>query len=207
MASSSSASASAVFHIAIYDTTMDPPHKLAAVSELSSFGRFTRGSIEEFMNFAGSTVAKRTAVGSRQSVQERSYMVHAYTRSEGCTGIIITNAEYPPRIPHELLNRMLDEFITANPRSRWAGISDAVVSPPKLEEYLSKYQDPAQADNITKIQRELDETKIVLHKTIESVLDRGEKLDTLVQRSDNLSAASKMFYTNAKKQNSCCVVM
>lgn len=30
---------------------------------------------------------------------------------------------------------------------------------------------------MAKIQRDLDETKIILHKTIESVLDRGEKLD------------------------------
>lgn len=34
-----------------------------------------------------------------------------------------------------------------------------------------------QADKLTKIQQDLDETKIILHKTIESVLDRGEKLD------------------------------
>lgn len=45
-----------------------------------------------------------------------------------------------------------------------------------------------------KIQKELDETKIVLHKTIESVLERGEKIDNLVEKSDGLSAQSKMFY-------------
>ena len=45
-----------------------------------------------------------------------------------------------------------------------------------------------------KIQKELDETKIVLHKTIESVLERGEKIDSLVEKSDGLSAQSKMFY-------------
>lgn len=45
-----------------------------------------------------------------------------------------------------------------------------------------------------KIQKELDETKIVLHKTIESVLQRGEKIDDLVQKSDGLSSQSKMFY-------------
>ena len=58
-----------------------------------------------------------------------------------------------------------------------------------------KYQDPAQADSIMKIQKELDETKIVLHKTIESVLQRGEKIDDLVAKSDGLSAQSKMFYS------------
>lgn len=45
-----------------------------------------------------------------------------------------------------------------------------------------------------KIQKELDETKIVLHKTIESVLERGEKIDSLVEKSDGLSSQSKMFY-------------
>lgn len=79
-----------------------------------------------------------------------------------------------------------------------------------------------------KVQAELDETKVVLHKTIESVLERGEKLDNLVERSNALSAQSKMFYKTAKKvssiassfvfpsfvvlmsrlqQNSCCVLM
>jgi synaptobrevin family protein YKT6 len=51
-----------------------------------------------------------------------------------------------------------------------------------------------------RVQAELDETKVVLHKTIESVLDRGQKLDDLVQKSDALSAQSKMFYRTAKKQ-------
>lgn len=46
-----------------------------------------------------------------------------------------------------------------------------------------------------KIQKELDETKIVLHETINSVLKRGEKIDDLVAKSDGLSAQSKMFYT------------
>jgi len=51
-----------------------------------------------------------------------------------------------------------------------------------------------------KVQAELDETKIILHKTIESVLERGEKLDNLVDRSEALSSQSRMFYKTAKKQ-------
>ncbi len=39
------------------------------------------------------------------------------------------------------------------------------------------------------------------------VLERGEKLDDLVAKSSDLSTQSKMFYTSAKKQNSCCIVM
>jgi len=38
-----------------------------------------------------------------------------------------------------------------------------------------------------------------LHKTIENVLQRGEKLDDLVQKSDGLSAQSKMFYSEFRR--------
>ena len=57
-----------------------------------------------------------------------------------------------------------------------------------------------EASGIAAVQRELDETKIVLHQTIESVLQRGEKLDTLVAKSDELSGMSKGFYKQAKQQ-------
>lgn len=73
--------------------------------------------------------------------------------------------------------------------------SNPTLAFPELKDYIVKYQDPQQADSIMKIQKELDETKIVLHKTIESVLQRGEKIDDLVAKSDGLSAQSKMFYS------------
>ncbi|RZC56157.1 hypothetical protein C5167_015028 [Papaver somniferum] len=53
-------------------------------------------------------------------------------------------------------------------------------------------KDPAEADKLLKIERGLDETKIILHKTIDSVLERGEKLDSLVEKSSDLSAASQV---------------
>lgn len=88
---------------------------------------------------------------------------------------------------------MIDEFLAQYPRTAFAH-SSPKLDFPQLKEYIVKYQDPHQADSIMKIQKELDETKIVLHKTIESVLERGEKIDTLVEKSDGLNAQSKMFY-------------
>ncbi len=49
--------------------------------------------------------------------------------------------------------------------------------------------------------------QVVLHRTIESMLERGEKLDTLVGKSEDLSMASQMFYNQARKTNSCCKLM
>jgi synaptobrevin family protein YKT6 len=35
---------------------------------------------------------------------------------------------------------------------------------------------------------------VILHQTIESVLERGEKLENLVEKSTDLSMASQLFY-------------
>lgn len=126
-----------------------------------------------------------------------AYTFHAYGRTEGIAGIIITDHEYPALVAHQLLSKVVDEFLNKYPRNVFTA-SDAACPFPELKEYIVKYQDPQQADSIMKIQKELDETKIVLHKTIESVLERGEKLDSLVAKSDGLSAQSKMFYTQVR---------
>jgi synaptobrevin family protein YKT6 len=122
------------------------------------------------------------------------YTFHAYGRTEGVCGIIISDHEYPALVAHQLLSKVMDEFLSSHPRSSWQSASANSIVMPELKEYLTKYQDPHQADSIMKIQKELDETKIVLHKTIESVLQRGEKIDDLVAKSDGLSNQSKMFY-------------
>ena len=123
-----------------------------------------------------------------------AYTFHAYGRTEGIAGIIISDKDYPALVAHQLLSKIVDEFLSAHPRTSFAGANPQPLPFPQLKEYIVKYQDPQQADSIMKIQRELDETKIVLHKTIESVLERGEKIDTLVEKSNDLSAQSRMFY-------------
>lgn len=45
------------------------------------------------------------------------------------------------------------------------------------------------------------------HETIETAIERGQKIDTLIAKSDELSGSSKMFYKTAKKQNQCCKLM
>lgn len=101
---------------------------------------------------------------------------------------MITDLEYPYRPAFSLLTKLLDEnapllaalpspsaapsFGSASANAFGGNPSQAAAGglPPaqkgKLEgtlaTYLAKYQDPKQADTIMKVQKELDETKIVL---------------------------------------------
>jgi synaptobrevin homolog YKT6 len=158
------------------------------------------------------------------------YTFHCYARTEGLAAVIISK-NYPQLTAHSILSKILDEFLTDDRRTpdqkRNPKDNDATFA--ALKDYLQRYQDPAQASSITAIQQQLDETKIILHKTIDSVgfmapiqpgasimlsdtdtpqvLQRGEKIDDLVAKSSDLSTQSKAFYTTAKKQNSCCSLM
>ncbi|ODV89171.1 hypothetical protein CANCADRAFT_32507 [Tortispora caseinolytica NRRL Y-17796] len=194
-----------IYYIAVLKAET-PAKVLAAAKDLSSFSFFERSAVGESLEFFSSTVAERTQKGQRQSVEEGRYIAHTHVRSEGIAGVLISDADYPVRVAYTLIGKVLDEFITQYPRAVQDQPSDGY-SFPQLDEYIVKYQNPAQADTLMKVQQELDETKIVLHKTIESVLARGEKLDSLVDKSENLSMTTRQFYKQAKKTNSCCIIM
>uniref|UniRef100_A0A6M2EF72 Longin domain-containing protein n=1 Tax=Populus davidiana TaxID=266767 RepID=A0A6M2EF72_9ROSI len=167
------------------------PVILANAMDVSHFGYFQRSSVKEFIFFVGRTVAKRTPPGQRQSVQHEEYKVHTYNRN-GLCALGFMDDHYPVRSAFSLLNQVIDEYQKNFGESWRAAQADSTQPWPYLNEALTKFQDPAEADKLLKIQRELDETKIILHKTIDSVLARGEKLDSLVEKSSDLSAASQV---------------
>ena len=43
-----------------------------------------------------------------------------YGRSEGLAGVVISDHEYPKFVAHRLLNLIVEEFLTAHPRTEWA---------------------------------------------------------------------------------------
>lgn len=134
-------------------------------------------------------------------------MCHVYVRADNLAAVLIADHEYPQRVAHTLLTKVLDDFTVKVPKELWASTSENCSDFGTLPGYLAKYQDPREGDALTRMQGDLDETKIILKNTIEAVLDRGEKLDDLVEKSQQLSYSSKTFYKTAKKTNSCCTFL
>jgi synaptobrevin homolog YKT6 len=92
---------------------------------------------------------------------------------------LVSDSEYPGRVAFSLLQKTLDEFVMKCPRSNYDTKVNAITtgsaqppakgvgvlppaSFPQAQDYLTRYQDPRQADSIMRVQQELDETKIVL---------------------------------------------
>ncbi|KZC08839.1 PREDICTED: synaptobrevin homolog YKT6 [Dufourea novaeangliae] len=175
-----------------------------AAYDVESFSFFQRGSVKEFMGFVSKTIVERTQLSCRQSVKEGDYMCHVYVRADNLAAVLISDHEYPKRVAHTLITRVMDDFAARYPNSTWDTLSEATTDFSQINVYLAKYQNPNEADALTKMQTDLDETNIILRNTLEAALQRGEKLDDLVLKSEGLSAQSKAFYKTARKTNSCC---
>ncbi|KAJ2705934.1 palmitoyltransferase [Coemansia sp. IMI 203386] len=206
-----------VFHLAVIRVSAGAPTEesastsfiLSSASDLSSFSFFQRGSVAEFMNFFSATVAGRMDENQRKEIttnEQGEHKVHAFRpRGQLCV-TVLTDSEYPSRVAFGLASKILDDFTKLFARHQYIDTNE-MLTLPSLNHYIVSYQDPKQEDNIMKLQQELDQTTAVMRSTIEQLMDRGGKLNDLVDKSNYLSTSSRTFLKSAKKANSCCIVM
>ena len=198
-----------IFLMRVQSGAQADPVICSSAVDVSSVGFFQRSSAREFLFFLARTVAKRVAPGSRNQINQDAHVVYCHSRMDGLAGIAICDNEYNNRVAFSLLSTVLTDFTEKFP-GKWEnseGKKDNYCAWPDLDGTLTRYQNPEETDKILKIKKEIEETKLVMHQAIDGILERGEKIDTLVQRSDDLGGASKTFYKQAKKTNSCgCLI-
>lgn len=83
---------------------------------------------------------------------------------------------------------------------------EALAADPALADAFRRLSDPGSLTKIDKVKAGLKDVREIILDSIDKVLERGVKLDEMVEKSNDLSAQSKLFYKRTKKLNSCCVV-
>ena len=157
--------------------------------ELTSFSYFQRNSIKEFIVFFCNMIINNIDYNQNNRIEHNEFVIYCLkTVNNFCC--LICNNEYPSQPAYLTLYNIIHKQSTTN----------------ELEKLIIKIQDPLETNKIFKIQNNLNETKEILYNTIDSLLERGEKLENLVEKSNILSSQSKMFYSVAKKHNSCCYI-
>merc|ERR1711879_617994 len=143
------------------------PTLLSTEYELSSFNFFKRGTVQELVTFFIRQVVQRTRPGEKNVIDEGDYVCHAYVSGENLAAAVITDKSYPTRVALSLCALSLSEFRSAN-GDKWVNFNtDTQMATPSIKELLTKYQKPDEADNISRIQKELDEVKEILHHRID----------------------------------------
>ena len=116
------------------------------------------------------------------------------------------------RVAFDVVSRTMHEFneyVRSNLISIGNPTKDNFVSQynETLKNALAKYQDPTKADGMEKLKKDIEGTKEVLHTALEKLLDRGESIESLIERTDELSGSSKEFYKRANRSKCPCSIL
>ena len=93
---------------------------------------------------------------------------YCWTTADGISATAICDNEYPERAAYMLLNNLIldfREYFAADPSVYEDAVTDLVgkLPYPNIEEFLKKWQDPHEADQLMKVQKEIFEVKEIMH--------------------------------------------
>jgi synaptobrevin homolog YKT6 len=174
---------------------------------LSSFGFFQRNTVKETCIFSSREVSLRTLPGTSQSIEHAGHFCYVYSLQNELSVCCVTDKEYPSYFAMNFLVKVINIFQENVPKEEWENVKeDMDISIPELSALLDVYQDPTKVEKIETIKKELNETIQISTKTIDQILERGEKIEDLLDRTKDLSNTSKEFMIETKRMNKCCVL-
>jgi len=191
--------------IRMYRWQEERPIQLCAADELSFVGFIQRRMLREHINFACRTVCGRARPGDRTAVhlENDAGICYIAVHPSALAVTVVTDTEYPQRVVFSLIAELMQNFLQSG--IEWQGLQrDSEIKFPPLQESIRTYQNPAEADKLMKIESELDQVREIMHKNIDELLKRGETLDSLMAKSEDLSTVSYDFFKRAKRNNQCC---
>mmetsp|Transcript_100851 Transcript_100851/g.308342 ORF Transcript_100851/g.308342 Transcript_100851/m.308342 type:complete len:202 (-) Transcript_100851:87-692(-) len=191
----------------IYKWNGEKSAELMPNLELGAFNFFQRGAIKEHIKFHSRLSVSRTPLGQRFRIELSEHNIgycHTFVHPNGLGAAVMVDSEYPERVAKSLLSEATRVFLERC-QGKWEDKQeDTLVECPEVAELFLKYQNPAEADKITKIEKDLEDVKETVLKSMDDLCKRGENLDALMQKSADLSSTSVQFYRTAKKNNQCC---
>jgi len=161
--------------------------------------------LAEFTSTSGNftTVTRRIL---ERIPQKESKMSYVYDRhifhilvEEGLTFLCMADEEFGRRIPFAFLDDIKNRFIATYGNRGRSALAYAMNEEFSrvLQKQMEYYSNNPNADKVTRVKEDLDNVKSVMVQNIEKVLDRGERIELLVDKTENLNAAAVKF----KKQS------
>jgi synaptobrevin family protein YKT6 len=211
-----------VLNISIYEYDVEHPNRLATSMNDDEFSynflsRMYSTKIYEVINFSTRLAVKCTEPGVKQTIKINDLDFVAHTLTVNCSGIIlgvsmVTDTTYPKSAAYKALmsaSNMYIKYVGIDANKSKNKIGKDVVGDDLqydwLDNLLDKCKNPMEYDKITQINMTLKEVTDIMTRNIEEVIKRGDKLEDLIKKSNELSEDSKKFTDNAKKLNSWCI--
>jgi synaptobrevin family protein YKT6 len=196
-----------ILSIHVFSLYNDKPIILSSAFALSFVSIFQRGTLKDFLNFHSRLVIERVTKDTHAQVQLEKGICYAISNSDKIGVTMICDEEYPKRVAIDFLLKIHDNFKTFLQEKKIdlnMYTSDTDVKYDYIANEIEAWQDPSKKDTLMKLQNELNDVTDIMRQNLNELLKREENLESLMQKSNDLSATSVNFYKQAKKTNSCC---
>ena len=184
---------------------------LVLVASMDSSSTSSNDKMEMYKNQAKQLLKKlNPRSASKMSIETNPYIFH-YMIDQGICYLALTDKSYPKRLAFLFLEEIAKDFtadLNAEYGENWMHTVDTVgrqYAFIKFDRIIQKkrreYSDPNSSSNIEKINSDLQSIHSIMRKTIDDVLDRGNKLEDVTNMSKQLASDSKSLKWGAKKLN------
>eukprot|EP00802_Teleaulax_amphioxeia_P025491 Tamp_26351.p1 GENE.Tamp_26351~~Tamp_26351.p1 ORF type:complete len:271 (+),score=68.39 Tamp_26351:25-813(+) len=197
------------------DVMQESPVHLTFAVNTTAVSWIGRSTVKEVMALVMRKCVESTSPGDFARVEHELQGKKAYcfvvSRQSGIAATVMTDARYPERVAINFLDMLLDEFTQIFGTHISQSPADNSMDFPELEERMAEFQDPSSADVIERIKNDMYQSEKVLQKNVESILERGQKLEDLIMQSEQLSKQTKIMYSSVTKSpgwfEDCCGIV
>ena len=196
-----------ILSIHIFSLYKDKPIILSSAFSVSFVSIFQRGTLKDFLNFHSRLVIERVKTETHAQVQLEKGICFAVANDDKIGVTMIADEEYPKRVAIDFLLKVHDNFkafLGQNNINLNSIEKDTDLKFEYINTAIEEWQDPSKKDSIMKLQNELNDVQDIMRQNLNELLKREENLESLMEKSNDLSAVSVNFYKQAKKTNSCC---
>lgn len=176
-----------LYSLLIYDQRNQLVYSKHDLTDIPFLYRFmAKNTIENLATESLSCIEKNNMYVISETIDDKKIVIYGYCYETNI--IVITDPEYPIYLVRQLITNFKSNNV-------------------KLDDLWRKYSDGRNADKIQQIRTELDETRVIILKSIDDLLERGEKISTLVEKTEALNQGAITFKTRAKQMNRCCTIL
>lgn len=144
---------------------------------------------------------------SKSFTYEDKFIFH-YHNSNSLSLVCMTDREYSNRFAYKFIFQVRDQLFKdfgEDLKSALAfSLKDSYLS--KIKNEMKVFNNPENLDNLAIINKNIHEVMDIMLQNIDKILERGEKIENLLIKSEELEVNAKMFKKEAKttKCSFCC---
>ena len=203
MASSSTAATPLLYSCIAYKSIILSEHTTSAASATSGLAGVVLPKIDH------SSAEKRTYVHGSNNIH---YIADAEPASSdpsslsapGLTYLVVAPSDLGRRIPFGYLLQVKKDFLTKFPAAKTNFSSLPAYGAASFNSEMKKLMveigtsKAGQEDAFRNVQREIEDVRGIMTENIERVLERGERIDLLVDKTDRLGGSARDFRMRSK---------